>query len=43
MGTAIIILFVVIAIIILLSIGWLVGIFNRLVRLRRKEHRRRKK
>ena len=36
MGTAIIILFVVIAIIILLSIGWLVGIFNRLVRLRNR-------
>lgn len=36
MKLAIIILFVVIAIIILLSIGWLVGIFNRLVRLRNR-------
>ena len=36
MGIAIVIILVVLALIILLSIGWLVGIFNRLVRLRNR-------
>jgi LemA protein len=36
MEIAIVILLVVIAIIVLLSIGWMVGIFNRLVRLRNR-------